>query len=708
MRHVPVSILAIVAIVGVTTLMLSVSMAPDVVFWAIQYIPGPSGPQVEDTVIINLEIGEYISNEITALSETQLSALASGSVHGKDVSTDYTQSLRFAEPGSFMGGHVAFGRDEQNRVSDFLQFDSGDGLFKYQVDFGAGLRSSLDGTQMSDIIDENIRLLGETFTIVDADYNTATNRVEMRLFGGFGSIDLADNNAADDTYYTGGVKINGQNVQSLLKIKATMSGGKPTIYSIQYIPLAEAVQGGNVYVLPLHCLRQYLQRPTALLVPNFDICYKGLGAAAVGPPSPGAISGNEVRIKTVGGDELQMNAANNRGQPYKIPLAQMPGTYGNKGRNFVFVEAAAPGAPNIMLQDYFLVNSKMNVNGVSNVLQYDAIDTTNFRVIFKDLAGATRDVTYDAGTMSGDLLVGEGTYHFVIGAGNALAMDQTNNGAISGNEAVFVLPGGSWVDFGPGFMLTVTTLSRLFDEPMGNENTNIMLTFAGYAGLTVPSPQVTVPGYTFQLVSEEPGVKQALTKWGILFTWDHDNDNDNLKLTVPGAYAGSAPRGGATGNVYITFNPKLKKPAAQAPAGPPKCGDALITKPEYCDPPGSPCADQFRRTGTCSADCMLCEFKAPQVCGNKLLEKGEDCESSADCIVGYACADCKCKAIPPPVCGNQMIDPGEQCEKAVDCGPGYNCINCFCSAMSPVVEKPAPTSNIFARFFAWLASLFGA
>ncbi len=702
MKHVPVSILAIIAILGITIMMLSVSLYPETVPFAISYVPGPSIP-VEDTVIIDLEVGEYISNEITALSESQLSALRSGNVYAKDVSTDYTQSLRFSEPGTFAGGHVLFGRDEQNRVSDFLQFDSGDGMFKYQVDFGAGLRSSLDGSKMTDIIDEDVKLLGETFSIVDAEYNTGTNRVELRMFGGFGSIDLMDGNAVDDNYQSNGAKINGKSIQSLVKIKATMSGGKPTIYSIQYIPLADSVQGGDVQLIPLHCVRQYLQNPTAMLVPNFDICYKGLTAPASGIPS-GGISGNEVRLHTSGGDELQMNSANSRGQLYKIPLAQMPGMYGNKGRNFVFVEAAAPGAPNINLQDYFLVMSKDDVNGVSNVLQYDSIDTTNNRIVFKDLAGSTKDATFDAGTMEGQLLVGEGTYKFVVGAGNALAMDQTNNGAISGNEAKFILPGGSKVDFGPGFTVRVITPSRLFDEPMGDETTDIMLTFAGYAGLNVPSPQVTVPGYTFKLESPGSGIKQGLTKWGILFTWDHDSDNDDLRLTVPGSYA-SASRGGALGNVYITFNPKLKK-QPEVPAAPPKCGDALITKPEFCDPPGSPCADQFRRTGTCAADCMSCTFTPLTQCGNKLLEQGEDCEATADCMAGFFCDGCKCKPIPPSVCGNNLLERGEQCEADIDCGPGYKCINCGCSPLPPVVEKPV-TTNIFARFFAWLASLFG-
>ena len=249
----------------------------------------------------------------------------------------------------------------------------------------------------------------------------------------------------------------------------------------------------------------------------------------------------------VSNDELIMVAPNTRGQVYTIPLAQLPGLYGNNGLNFVFVEASASDAPNIALHDYFLVNSKNDVAGVSNVLQYDSVDAANFRVTFKDLAGAIKEAAYDSKTMEGRLVVGAGAYKFVVGAESALAMDQTNDGEINGEEARFVFPGGSRMDFGPGFVLTLTTPSKLFDAPIGDENTNIVLDFDGFAGLTVPSPQATVPGYTFRLESRYPNISLGLTKWGILFTWANYSRSDDLNLTVPGVYSGVK----AFGNIFV-------------------------------------------------------------------------------------------------------------------------------------------------------------
>jgi hypothetical protein len=39
---------------------------------------------------------------------------------------------------------------------------------------------------------------------------------------------------------------------------------------------------------------------------------------------------------------------------------------------------------------------------------------------------------------------------------------------------------------------------------------------------------------------------------------------------------------------------------------------------------------------------------AGAVCGNGVLEAGEECESDADCVAGKICTDCACEPIPAP------------------------------------------------------------
>lgn len=700
-RHVPVVIFMLVAVFGVATLLLSVTYYPETVPFAVQLFPQDVTPKGQNTVVVRLDVNEPIANEIEGMSGDLVPALRSGTIHAKDVRTDYTQAVMFAEPGVFSGGAVVFGRDEQNRVTDFLRFQ--DVVFKYQIEFAPGLRSEVDNGALPDIEDEDFEMLGSRFTIVDTDVNTGAGRVSLRMFGGYGSIEFED--VYTDNAYSDGVRINGKRIDARVKIRATMSGDKVTIYSIQYLLDANAVRGGDVEVLPRHCTREYLQYPLGLLSPNFDLCYTGVRGEAV-PTTSAQISGNEVRIRPHGDDEYAMYATNFHGQTYEIPLAQQPGMYGNDGRDFVFVEAAAPGAPNIALGDYFLVMSREK-NGVTHVLRYDNIQGTT--VYFEDLAtGDQKPATFDAGSGEGQLLFGEGTYQFVVGAGDALAMDQTNDGNIDGDEAKWVFPGGTIADFGPGFTVRIITPRRLFDEATTDEVTDFDILFGGNIDLDVPSPQITLPGYEFKMVSSSGGVRQGLTKYGILFTWDQESESDYLELVIPGAYARSA-KGGAMGEVYITFERERWMKQTQAPAPAPQCGDGIITAPEVCDPPGSLCADPyFSRSGTCADDCSSCRLPA---CGNKLLEKGEQCEAPADCEEGFTCQSCECVPLPEPVCGNNLIERGEQCEKDVDCGNGMVCDACQCQPAPPEVEAPTPPPpqpNVFARFFTWLAGLFGA
>lgn len=705
-RHVPVSILAIVAIVGIAVLLYSVMLPPEVGPLAVQYIPAPHGPAAPGNTFIipNLNTGDFLGKDYPVISGDIIPAIGPQTVTGKETRADVFQTveLRNTQPGGFNGGQIKFARtDLTNTVTDFIDFS--DVVFAVVLDFSSGLQSKIEGGEAKDLEELDMNILGDRYSIATAE--VSGNDVRLRLFGGYGSIDLEDNNVADDNFYQG-AKVNQQSVDADVKIRASISGDNINIYSIAYRLNANAAQGGDLQVIPQHCTREYLQYPTGMLSPNFDICYAGLSGPAAGPPA-GGISGNQVKLDPRGNDKYDLIFSNNRGQVYKTPLADTEGGlhYGRGTRNLVFKEAAAPGAPNIALSDYVVLMSRESVTGVTNVVQYKSIDTGT--VYFIDLAsGDQRTATFDPGTGQGQLLLGDGTYSFVVGAGNMLAMDQTNNGAIAGNEAKIILPGGTKIDLSPGFTESVVTPAQLFEEPMGDEVTTFKIIGGGDINVVVPSPQTTLPGNTFTMLGQGGGVSSGLTKYGILFTLATDHSGV-LNLVVPGGYSRPV-KGGAQGGVYVTFErPKLMKPTQAPPA---VCGNKLKEAGEYCDPAGSLCIGQkaFER-GVCSSDCKTCTIKPRTVCGNQVKEEGEECETNVDCQVGFACGGCKCLPLPTPVCGNHLLDYNEQCEADVDCAPGMMCSACNCIP-APVVEAPAPQPeklNIFATFFRWLASLFG-
>lgn len=707
MRHGPLLVLLVVAVVGTGALLYSTVWAPQVGPLAVQYVPvGQAAAQPPNTFIISgLEVGEYLGNEYQVIGPDAIPALASSFVTGKETRANLYQQivLRDTTPGGFDGGFIDFRRTETNDVTDALVFE--DTVFELNLEFSPGLESDVESGEAVDLDGVDFPMLGDRYTLVDV--KVSGNSVRMRMFGGFGSVEFEDNDVTDDNYQSFGAKVNQQNVDADVKIRATMLGDRIIIYSIRYRLTANAAIGGDIEVRPLTCARQYAQYSMGFLSPNFDFCWKGISGAAAGATHAG-ISGNEVRFDPRGSERLNLVFTNTRGRLYDVPLVDLDGGihYGRGTRSTIFKEAANDAAPNIAIGDYFFVTSKDDVSGVTNALRYDNNDGNV--AYFEDLAGDIRKATFDAGTGEGQLLIGDGTYRFVVDLGtNEIAMDQDNDGSISGDEAKIIVASGSKIDLSAGFSGEVITPRRLFDDATSDEKTDFSIfDDGGDIGIMVPSPQTTITGYEFKLISEGGGVKSGLTKYGILFTYeDNGGQADELRLIVPGRYAGPT-KGGALGEVYITLErPRLMKPTQLPPA---QCGNSVKEAGEYCDPPGSFCAGPgpFDR-GTCSTDCATCVPKPRATCGNNLIEQGEQCEKSVDCGPGYACDSCQCVAA-PPVCGNNLIEPPEQCEKDIDCAQGMMCSNCGC-VPAPVVETPAPVKlNIFARFFSWLASLFGA
>lgn len=100
------------------------------------------------------------------------------------------------------------------------------------------------------------------------------------------------------------------------------------------------------------------------------------------------------------------------------------------------------------------------------------------------------------------------------------------------------------------------------------------------------------------------------------------------------------------------------------------CGNDVIESGEECDgtDPGA-CP-----TGVCDPDCT-CE---DPVCGNDLIEAGEECDGTAlgACPTGVCDPDCTCE---DPVCGNDVLEAGEECDGTDDAAcPGECDGSCAC------------------------------
>ncbi|MBN1429337.1 MAG: hypothetical protein JXB07_13270 [Anaerolineae bacterium] len=105
------------------------------------------------------------------------------------------------------------------------------------------------------------------------------------------------------------------------------------------------------------------------------------------------------------------------------------------------------------------------------------------------------------------------------------------------------------------------------------------------------------------------------------------------------------------------------------------CGDDFCGSDETCASCPEDCGECCGN-GVCDGDfgenCYTCATDCGQCCGNGVC----------DPVFGETCSNCEADCGPcPPVCGNGVVETGEQCESNSQCPRrGQTCVNCQCVA----------------------------
>ncbi|MBT6940989.1 S-layer protein, partial [Candidatus Woesearchaeota archaeon] len=145
-----------------------------------------------------LELRETIGDVRETLTDVEVAGggLASGKITTDEGSTEFNQYLRFTDNSDAIGysPRVNFTESEgilDGYVGDYLYIQDSDNtanastsFFEYEIEFESGLESAVSSSTLPDLEDEELLILGTTYTIVDTTVDIAADDIKLTLLGG--------------------------------------------------------------------------------------------------------------------------------------------------------------------------------------------------------------------------------------------------------------------------------------------------------------------------------------------------------------------------------------------------------------------------------------------------------------------------------------------------------------------------------------------
>ena len=558
------------------------------------------------TTTNQIEIGEYLGDVVDTLTNTKTLALRSTTISTGRATTLANQYLRFKGT-NLLSGRILFTENSHNEVADFLVFEENNDTFEYELEFTPGLASAITSTNLIDLINEELFILGRTYTITEATKNG--NQVTLRLLSGALSdtlregeekiytlngqkytvkvlmiedaerivtlqvnnqnsgrrsmgdvetvagipigiskllvseaaeqedqvtfvlgaqtLEFADRNVADDSF-TQGVSVDGRSLaNTFAKIQGSGDAAEYTITSIQYRLRAESLSGDNVFIPSGKGLREMSRYPQTLLG-DWDILYRGLDAA-------------RTRIKfDPGSSRYDLEFTNAKGQNIETTLITNDGgniEIGKGTQALHFIEGTSITNFIIAKDDQFILTTENNRQGITNIVQYNSIDTANKQLSFEDLAEGRKDVQY-SGTEGTDaaanLVINGNSYNVYIGGepDYNLAVDLNQDGDVNSDEVNIVVQGGGIMDLGAtitpnnDFSMTLTTEASQFDGASSDEviTINVQETESGV--------DLDIPAQNTLTIKSRSGKKLAMSNYGVFLKQETDNP-DELSIDYP-------------------------------------------------------------------------------------------------------------------------------------------------------------------------------
>ena len=158
-----------------------------------------SGDSVEiSTPSDLLELRESIGDVRNTLTDTEVAGggLAGGRITTDEGSTEFNQYLRFFDSTNALdfAPRVNYTENEgiaDGFVGDYLYIKDSDdptnistAFFEYELEFESGLESAVSSGTLPDLEDEEVVILGTTYTVVDTVVDTSANEITLTFLGG--------------------------------------------------------------------------------------------------------------------------------------------------------------------------------------------------------------------------------------------------------------------------------------------------------------------------------------------------------------------------------------------------------------------------------------------------------------------------------------------------------------------------------------------
>lgn len=130
-----------------------------------------------------LEIGEFIGSVTETLTDDDLEFLRGGLISTDQGDTDFTQQIDLSV--TAVDSNVGLYENNDDETGIFFKFNDGDELFRYELEFTSGLESDVESGSAVDLEDESLFILGQYFSIVNADIDDAvSDSIELELIAG--------------------------------------------------------------------------------------------------------------------------------------------------------------------------------------------------------------------------------------------------------------------------------------------------------------------------------------------------------------------------------------------------------------------------------------------------------------------------------------------------------------------------------------------